>query len=256
MLVLASLLYAEVAGITKDSALFTVQQFAGRHNVMDIGSSGVDAMDKAQCVVDANVHLHAELPFVALSGLVHLRIALARTVLCGAGRRDDGGINNAAFTQHQAVFLQVLVHLFEQHLAETMLLQKMTELKDRCFVWQTIELQASELAHGFDLVQCIFHGRIAEVIEQLHAVNAQHGRQRIGRPSVLALGVITGYLLFQLLPRNQLVHPFQKDLAAGFALFGLVLGFGEGDLIHGGNDPMRLTTAVLSLILGTYSESP
>ena len=42
MLVLASLLYAEVAGITKDSALFTVQQFAGRHNVMDIGSSGVD----------------------------------------------------------------------------------------------------------------------------------------------------------------------------------------------------------------------
>ncbi|MET4028501.1 hypothetical protein ABIE59_004054, partial [Marinobacter sp. MBR-99] len=30
----------------------------------------------------------------------------------------------------------------------------------------------------------------------------------------------------------------------------------EGDLIHGGNDPMRLTTAVLSLILGTYSESP
>ncbi|WP_348701235.1 hypothetical protein [uncultured Marinobacter sp.] len=60
----------------------------------------------------------------------------------------------------------------------------------------------------------------------------------------------------QLLPGNQLVHPFQKDLAAGFALLGLVLGFGEGDLIHGGNDPMRLTMAGLSLILGTYSESP
>jgi len=111
-------LYAEVAGITKDSTLFAVQQFAGGHNVMDIGSGGVDAVDQAQRVVDTNVHLHAEVPFVTLSGLVHLRrsdgsVALARTVLCGAGCRDDGGINNAAFTQHQAVFLQVLVHFFE-----------------------------------------------------------------------------------------------------------------------------------------------
>ncbi|MGX1203739.1 hypothetical protein ACSSVV_004249, partial [Marinobacter sp. MBR-105] len=31
---------------------------------------------------------------------------------------------------------------------------------------------------------------------------------------------------------------------------------GEGDLIHAGNDPMRLTMAVLSLILETYSEPP
>ena len=124
---------------------------------MNVCRSGINAMNQAQRVVDAKVHLHIEVPFVGLSGLVHFRrsddsIALARTVLCGAGRGDDGGINNAAFTQHQAGFLQVLVHLFEQLLAETMLLQKMTELKDRGFVWQTMELRASELAHGFDLV--------------------------------------------------------------------------------------------------------
>ena len=36
----------------------------------------------------------------------------------------------------------------------------------------------------------------------------------------------------QLLPRNQVVHPIQKDLATCLALLGLVLGFGESDLIH------------------------
>src|SRR5690606_28431287 len=31
---------------------------------------------------------------------------------------------------------------------------------------------------------------------------------------------------------NQVVHPIQKDLATCLALLGLVLGFGESDLIH------------------------
>ena len=137
MFVLVTLLYAEVAGITKDSTLFAVQQFAGGHEVMNIGSGGVDTVDKAQCVVDTNVHLHAEVPFVTFFGLVHFRrsddsVALARTVLYGAGRRNDRGINNAAFTQHEAVFLQVLVHFFEQHLAKAMLLQEMTARQYLC----------------------------------------------------------------------------------------------------------------------------
>lgn len=37
-----------------------------------------------------------------------------------------------------------------------------------------VQLQAGEVPHGFDFVQGIFHGRIAEVIEQLHAVDSQH----------------------------------------------------------------------------------
>lgn len=227
---------------------------------MNVSCGGIDAVDQAQRVVDTNVHLHAEVPHVALSGLVHLwrfddSVALARAVLRGALSRDYGGINNAAFTKHKTIFLQVLVHFFEQHLAKAMLLQEMTELQNRGFIRKTVQFQPGELAHGFDLVQCVFHSRIAEVIEQLHAVNAQHGRQRIGKPFVLVLGVLTGYLPLQLLPRDQLIHPLQEDLATSVALLALLLGFGEGDLIHNGNDPMRLTMAVLSLILGTYSDS-
>jgi len=44
------------------------------------------------------------------------------------------------------------------------------------------------------------------------------------------------HLLLHLVPRNQLVHPFQKDLAARLALLVLVLGFGEGHLIYGGGE--------------------
>lgn len=80
----------------------------------------------------------------------------------------------------------------------------------------------------------------AEVIKQLHKVNGKHGRQRIRWRTILALGVITGHLLLQLLPLNQLVHALQQDLATNFAFLGLVLGFGKGDLIHGSNESYRL----------------
>ena len=46
MLVLASLLYAEIAGMTKDSPLFAVQQFAERHDFMNIGTDRINAVDK------------------------------------------------------------------------------------------------------------------------------------------------------------------------------------------------------------------
>jgi len=76
----------------------------------------------------------------------------------------------------------VLVHFFEQHLAKALSLKEMPELENGGFIRQTVQFQASELAHGFDLVQGIFHRGNARVIEQLHAVNSEHGRQRIRRP--------------------------------------------------------------------------
>ena len=67
-------------------------------------------------------------------------------------------------------------------------------------------------------------------------MNPQHGRQRVRWSAVLALGIVMSHLLLHLIPRNQLVHPFQKDLAACLPLLVLVLGFGEGYLAHGGDE--------------------
>jgi len=51
----------------------------------------------------------------------------------------------------------VLVHFFEQHLAESVALKEMTELENGGFVRQAIQLQAGKMPHGFDFVQRIFH---------------------------------------------------------------------------------------------------
>jgi len=253
---LIPLLNAKITRITEYALLVTVEKVASGHDVMDVGCCGIDAVDQPKRVVHANVHLHAKVILIALLGLVHLRVTLAAFVLSGAWGRNDRRIHNAALAQHQTVLLQVFVHFFEQHLAEAMALQEMTELENGGFVRQAVQFQASEVPHGFDLVQSVFHGRIAEVVEQLHTVDSQHGRQRIWWPAGLALGIITSYLLLQLLPRNQLVHPFQKDLAAGLTLLGLVLGFGEGDLIHGGNESCAVDDDHIIADFETYSESP
>jgi hypothetical protein len=128
-----------------------------------VGRSGVDAVDQAQHIIDTNVHFHAEVPLIALLGLVHLRVAFAALVIGGAGRLDDRGIHNATFTQHQAV-----------------LFQKMTEVENGCLIRKPFyETKAGEAAHGLDLVQAILHGWIAQVIKELHAVNAEDdGRRR------------------------------------------------------------------------------
>ena len=121
VLMLIPLLNAKVPGIAENSLLFTMQQLVGGHDVVNVGSGTINAMNQAQRVIDTRVHLHTEVPFVALSGLVHFRrsadaIALAGTVLGGVGSSDSGGIYNTAFALYQAIFLQVSVYLFKQPL--------------------------------------------------------------------------------------------------------------------------------------------
>ena len=97
---LVSLLNAQVTGITEDALLFTVKQLIGRHNVMHISSRGVDAVNQPKFVVDTYVHFHTKVPGATFFSLVHLRIALAMFVFGRTRRRNDSGINNAAFAQH------------------------------------------------------------------------------------------------------------------------------------------------------------
>jgi hypothetical protein len=54
-------------------------------------------------------------------------------------------------------------------------------------------------------------------------MKSKHVREPIGRPTILAFGVKRGHLLPQPLSRDQFVHLYQIDLAAGLALFVLAL---------------------------------
>jgi len=128
MLMLSPFLDAQVTGIAEHPPLITVQKPVGGFDAVDVDGRGVDAVNQPECVVDTDVHLHAEVPLVALPGLVHVwrsadAVTLAALILSGARCRNDAGIHNAASAQHQAILLQVLVHLFEQHLAKAVAFQ-------------------------------------------------------------------------------------------------------------------------------------
>ena len=72
-------------------------------------------------LIHADVRLHAEVPLIALPGLVHFRITSLVSILGGAGRMNDRGIHDRARTQAQTLMLQVgidrLKHLGAQLLA-------------------------------------------------------------------------------------------------------------------------------------------
>src|SRR5690606_35887364 len=129
VLMFRPLLNTEVAGIAENPLLFTMQQLVRGHNVVHVGSGGINTVDQAQRVIDADVHLHSEAPLIALLGLMHFRITLAGLVLGGTRCRNDGGIDNAAFTQHQAVFLKMLIHLLNSTLPRPCCSRKLRNLR-------------------------------------------------------------------------------------------------------------------------------
>lgn len=65
--------------------------FDGGHDLMNVGSGGINAVVKAKHVDDTSVHLHAEMPLVAFSGLLYFRrsedsVVLVAFVSGGTGR--------------------------------------------------------------------------------------------------------------------------------------------------------------------------
>ena len=69
--ILISLPDALIARIAEDRRLVAVQQGVGLGDVADIGRSGDDGVGQPGFRIDPNVRLHAEVPLVALLGLVH-----------------------------------------------------------------------------------------------------------------------------------------------------------------------------------------
>ena len=77
------------------------------------------------------MNLHPEIPLVALLGLVHLRIPLSLFVFGGAGRGDQGGVNDRALAHRHAPSSQECLDGVKDLLAQPMLLQQVPEGEDR-----------------------------------------------------------------------------------------------------------------------------
>src|SRR5690625_5704095 len=98
---------------------------------------------------------HSEVPLVSFTGLTHLGITLAFTILRRAGCTDDGGIYNRAAMNLDAVFAQVLLDQFEQLLTQIVGFNKIPELADYGLIRNSFmaQINAHKPAHGARVIQ-------------------------------------------------------------------------------------------------------
>jgi hypothetical protein len=104
-----------------------------------------------------------------------IRIPLPLFVLAGAGRRDQGGIDDRALAHRHAFLTEMGFDGVKDLLAQPVLLQQVAEGQDRGLIGDPIadQLDAGKAAHGGHLDQGLFHGRIAEGIPLLQQVDPQ-----------------------------------------------------------------------------------
>ena len=85
--------YALVTSISIDVSLIPLRECMRLGYVVDVGGCSNYRVYKARVGISADVRLHSTVPLIALLGLMHFRVTLARAVLGRAGRGDDGGID-------------------------------------------------------------------------------------------------------------------------------------------------------------------
>jgi hypothetical protein len=107
-----------VAGVTPHLLLLAVQQLRNLLDIGLVGRRGGARVHQATRGINRDVRLHAEVPLVALLGLVHLGVALALLVFGPAGHDDDGRIVGAALAKRKALALEVLVDRLEDVLGQ------------------------------------------------------------------------------------------------------------------------------------------
>lgn len=71
-------------------------------HIVDVGRRAHQGMHQARVGIRPDMGPHAEVPLVALPGLMHLGITLAAAVLGRTGRGDQRGIDRRAAFEHQA----------------------------------------------------------------------------------------------------------------------------------------------------------
>ena len=223
---------------------------AMRH-IVDVGRRADDRMHQPRLGIHADVRLHAEVPLLALLGLMHLGVALAVLVLRRTRRGNEGGVHHRAGLEHQALLGQPGVDGGQQLGRQLVLLQQVAKAKDGGLVGHARgALQAGKAAVQRALVQFLFHGRIAQVPPQLQAMDAQHRLDGKRRPATQRLVCTAGMRLdqrHQLRPRHHLVHLVEEDLLAG--LLGQRVK-AERDLIHSDHRRPRSRPAPVGLTRG------
>jgi hypothetical protein len=162
-----------------------------------------------------HVHLHPEMPGVALLGLAHLGVAGLFGILSGGRGLDDGRVHDRAPAQHQPALSEQRSDLGEHRLGQPVLLEQVPEVQNRGLIGCPVvgQIQPRERAHRGRVVERLFHRRIRQVEPLLHEVDPQHPLQGHHRPAALTLRVVRLHQRAQLRPRHHPLH-FDQELLA------------------------------------------
>ena len=207
--------------------------------VVHVGRRDHRAVAQPRLTVHTDVQLHAEIPLLALAGLVHLGVSGLVCVLGGAGRTDDGGVHDGAGVDLDAARLQLLAHSCEQGFAQLVVAQQMAELEHRGGIghWLTAQVNADEAAQAGTVVEGFLTRQVGEVEPVLDEVDAQHALQSNGRTPIASLGVVRCDFFAQRRPGHQRLHGLEEFVAprGPAMLFKTRLGVGchsKGLLLH------------------------
>ncbi len=233
------LLLRGIRAVTVDPIFLAVQQIGQRVLVVHVGRRDHRAVRQAGLAVHADVQLHAEVPLLALAGLMHLRVTLLVLVLGGAGRTDDRGVHDRAATDLHPLGLQHLAHLGEQGLAQLVSLQQATKLQQRGRVRHPLAAQvdADKATQRRAVQQRLLARRIGQIEPVLHEVHPQHALQPHRGTTVARLRVVRLDHPAQLTPRHDLLHRRQERIsprrpAVLFVLRVLIDAYCQGLLLH------------------------
>lgn len=199
---------ATVRRVTPDASLPAVQEIAEDSAIVNVGRRGDERVDDPGLAVDADVRLHPEEPIVTFPGLMHLGIALSRTVLGRAGRMDDRRVNDRSGIDLDFAADQMLVDLAQNRKSQVVTLEQVAELADRRLVRDGgfAKVDPGKGAHRNHIVERFFDRGIAEVEPLLEEVDPQHPLERNRRPAELSAGIVRLDQRAQPFPGDDGVH--------------------------------------------------
>ena len=128
----------------------------------------------------------------------------------------------------------MLVDDFEDPASQGVVLEQVAEVEDGRLVGDGLaEREEAEGSHRLGLVEEVLRAGVAEVVAELHGVDAQHHGEGVGPPPAAGLGVVGLDGCFVLLPRHEAIRPFEELLAAHRVAVLRELDSGECRLMHG-----------------------
>ena len=122
----------------------------------------------------------------------------------------------------------MLGDLGQQPLPQLVPFQQVPEVDDGGLIGPRVPRgQPHESLHRRAVIERVFHRRVAEVVEQLHAVNPQQQGQRIRGPPARAGGLDRADARFEPRPRQQRIHALEKALPPRLARLAVILHVGK-----------------------------